>query len=105
MLQALTADDRDTLRRGLGLVLVAAFVLLLVAGFAHAGDADHRLGGSHDCGTCLALFQVAAALPAAAAFLVARVATRRPPVVARVAAARRVAVGRPPPARAPPFVR
>lgn len=94
--------DPERLRRLAGVVLVVLLVAVLLAGLAHVTDADHGGASSHDCGLCLALFQLAVGLPVLAALLGAShgAAARHLALVRDVRPAARGA--HPPPARGPP---
>lgn len=94
--------ETPALRRVVGIVLVAALLVVLVAGLVHLGGGDDHGVGPHDCGLCLALLQIAVALPALGAWSqAARLPVGRPSAApVRVARpARRVGV---PLSRGPP---
>jgi len=102
VIRALRRPNTDTLRRGLGILLVVAFVVLLVVGAAHAMEADHDHAESHECGVCVALAVLSAALPTFLIVLLWRARVLRSLTTTwRPVAIRRRARG-PPPVRGPP---
>jgi hypothetical protein len=105
VLHGLRPSDRDVLRRGIGLLLVAAFVLLLVGGMVHALDLDHAHGEAHECGACVALAQISVALPVFVVVLLFRAAAIRTVPLRRAVPIRSLPTARPPPARGPPVRR